>query len=77
MDARLHEGHCKTRMPRFVHELPNAGVLFETLGAEKSLPPSVIEKDYWVMHCLWGLKQKGFEFEMKGGTSLSIRLDLH
>ena len=58
-------------MPRFVHELPSAGVLFETLGAEKSLPPSVIEKDYWVMHCLWGLKQKGFEFEMKGGTSLS------
>ena len=43
----------------------------KTLGAEKSLPPSVIEKDYWVMHCLWGLKQKGFEFEMKGGTSLS------
>jgi hypothetical protein len=58
-------------MPKFVHDLPNASVLFETLGAEKSLPPPVIEKDYWVMHCLWGLKQKGFKFEMKGGTSLS------
>ncbi len=58
-------------MPKFVHELPDAKALFETLGAEKNLLPIVIEKDYWVMHCLWGLKQKGFEFEMKGGTSLS------
>jgi predicted nucleotidyltransferase component of viral defense system len=23
------------------------------------------------MHCLWGLKKQGFNFEMKGGTSLS------
>ena len=58
-------------MPEFVHELPDAKALFETLGAEKKLLPVVIEKDYWVMHCLWGLKEGGFDFEMKGGTSLS------
>ena len=58
-------------VPEFVHELPDAKALFETLGAEKNLLPLLIEKDYWVMHCLWGLKQKGFSFEMKGGTSLS------
>lgn len=58
-------------MPEFLHELPHAKTLFETLAAEKHLLPFVIEKDYWVMHCLWGLKQKTFEFEMKGGTSLS------
>jgi len=59
-------------MPKFVHELPDAKVLFETLGGEKNnLPPNVIEKDYWVMHCLWGLNQQGHQFEMKGGTSLS------
>ena len=23
------------------------------------------------MHCLWGLQQQGFQFELKGGTSLS------
>ncbi|MFA7007386.1 MAG: nucleotidyl transferase AbiEii/AbiGii toxin family protein [Elusimicrobiales bacterium] len=31
----------------------------------------MVEKDYWVMHCLWGLKRLGLHFEMKGGTSLS------
>jgi predicted nucleotidyltransferase component of viral defense system len=30
-----------------------------------------VEKDYWIMHCLWGLQQQGFKFELKGGTSLS------
>lgn len=23
------------------------------------------------MHCLWGMQQQGFQFELKGGTSLS------
>ncbi|MBK8869550.1 MAG: nucleotidyl transferase AbiEii/AbiGii toxin family protein [Elusimicrobia bacterium] len=56
---------------KFIHELLEAKVLFATLGAEKNIPPLVIEKDYWVMHCLWGLQNNGFQFEMKGGTSLS------
>ena len=60
----------KKRMPQFIHELPGAKVLFEILGAEKKLLPIVIEKDYWIMHCLWGLQRNGFLFEMKGGTSL-------
>lgn len=58
-------------MPEFVHELPETRVLFETLGADLNLLPLVVEKDYWVMHCLWGLSQTGLEFELKGGTSLS------
>ena len=58
-------------MPKFVHELNDVKALFETVGAETNLLPLVIEKDHWVMHCLWGLTQQGFEFEMKGGTSLS------
>lgn len=31
----------------------------------------LVEKDYWIMHCLWGLQVQGFRFELKGGTSLS------
>ena len=31
----------------------------------------IVEKDYWLMHCLRGLQQQNFEFELKGGTSLS------
>lgn len=58
-------------MPKFLHELPQAKDLFRTIAAEKRLPAAIVEKDYWVMHCLWGLKQQGFDFEMKGGTSLS------
>lgn len=58
-------------MPKFIHELPEAKALFQKVAAEKSLPDALVEKDYWVMHCLWGLKQQNFEFEMKGGTSLS------
>ena len=60
----------KKRMPQFIHELPGAKVLFEILGAEKKLLPIVIEKDYWIMHCLWGLQRNGFLFEMKGAISL-------
>jgi len=58
-------------MPSFFHELPDAKDLFATVAGEKGIPEVVVEKDYWVMHCLWGLKQQGFKFEMKGGTSLS------
>ncbi len=33
--------------------------------------PQLIEKDYWIMHALWGLNEIGFKYELKGGTSLS------
>jgi len=34
------------------------------------IDPYLVEKDYWIMHALWGLQQQGFQFELKGGTSL-------
>lgn len=58
-------------MSKFLHELSQAKAMFMTLAAEKRIPASIVEKDYWVMHCLWSLKEQGFRFEMKGGTSLS------
>lgn len=58
-------------MPEFFHDRKDAKTLFETLAAEKGYPAAVVEKDYWVMHCLWSLQQNGLSFEMKGGTSLS------
>lgn len=33
--------------------------------------PTLVEKDYWIMHCLYGLQQMGLQFQLKGGTSLS------
>ncbi|MCX7123180.1 MAG: nucleotidyl transferase AbiEii/AbiGii toxin family protein [Gammaproteobacteria bacterium] len=41
------------------------------MAKERRLLPNIVEKDYWLMHCLWSLQQHGFEFELKGGTSLS------
>lgn len=58
-------------MPDFLHDLSDAKTLFELLADEKGLLAVVVEKDYWIMHCLWGLQQTAPPFDMKGGTSLS------
>lgn len=58
-------------MPKYLHELPESEDLFQIIGDERGIAVPIIEKDYWVMHCLWGLQRNGFGFEMKGGTSLS------
>lgn len=55
----------------FLHELPDAKQLFQVVSDELSISPSIVEKDYWVMHALWGLTQQNYQFELKGGTSLS------
>ena len=43
------------------------------LPAQEGVPidPALVEKDYWIMHCLYGLQQLNLKFELKGGTSLS------
>ena len=59
----------------FLHDLPDAGDLFSVVSNEKGIAPSIVEKDYWVMHALWGLQQQ-FKFDLKGGTSLSKGFDI-
>ncbi|MBI2792927.1 MAG: nucleotidyl transferase AbiEii/AbiGii toxin family protein [Gammaproteobacteria bacterium] len=56
---------------KFLHELDDVEVLFRSIADEKGIIPYLVEKDYWIMHALWGLQQNSFEFELKGGTSLS------
>lgn len=59
-------------MADFLHEHPNFKDLLEiTAGAKQINDPYLVEKDYWIMHCLWGLKDLGFQYHLKGGTSLS------
>lgn len=57
----------------FLHDLPDFGDLIAATARAQTPPldPSLVEKDYWIMHALWGLQQQGFSFELKGGTSLS------
>lgn len=67
---------------QFIHELPDAKELFERVSTikaskeDKKILPIIVEKDYWLMHCLWGLQQQDYQFELKGGTSLSRGYDL-
>ncbi len=58
-------------MPDFLHERRDFGDLVGVVSGERGIDPVLVEKDYWIMHCLWGLQAQGFRFELKGGTSLS------
>jgi Nucleotidyl transferase AbiEii toxin, Type IV TA system len=54
-----------------LHNAPDFGDLIAVTAREHGIDPGLVEKDYWIMHALWGLQQQGFTFELKGGTSLS------
>lgn len=58
-------------MSSFLHEHKDFSSLINIIAEEKVIEAGLIEKDYWIMHVLYGLKAQGFEFELKGGTSLS------
>ncbi len=55
----------------FLHNHKEFPDLIRIVSNEHSIDPVLIEKDYWIMHCLYGLQQIGLNFELKGGTSLS------
>ena len=56
----------------FLHRHKEFADLIRIVGVERSIDhPVLVEKDYWIMHCLYGLQQMGLYFELKGGTSLS------
>ena len=55
----------------YLHNHKNFRDLLRIVGADLNIEPALVEKDYWIMHVLFGLKQQGFQFELKGGTSLS------
>lgn len=55
----------------FLHNHPDFPELIRIVSDENDIAPALVEKDYWIMHCLFGLQQLGFSFQLKGGTSLS------
>jgi hypothetical protein len=55
----------------YLHNHPQFADLIRIVAEEKGIAPALVEKDYWIMHCLYGLQQLGLKFELKGGTSLS------
>lgn len=58
-------------MSEYLHDHKEFANLLKIVSAETGIIEQLIEKDYWLMHVLYGLKKQGFEFELKGGTSLS------
>ena len=58
-------------MSEYLHDHKEFASLINILADEKKIEAGLIEKDYWIMHVLYGLKKQGFQFELKGGTSLS------
>src|ERR1700745_1530951 len=63
---------CNMPPDSFLHERSDFKALVETVAdSEKINDPALVEKDYWIMHAVFGLKELGLTFELKGGTSLS------
>lgn len=58
-------------MADYLHKHPQFADLIRIVAAERGIGPALVEKDYWIMHCLYGLQQLGLTFQLKGGTSLS------
>lgn len=58
-------------MADFLHNHKDFPELLRIVGSELNIEPGLVEKDYWIMHSLYGLNMMGYTFELKGGTSLS------
>lgn len=55
----------------YLHSHKQFSDLIRIVAEQKGIDPALVEKDYWIMHCLHGLQKLGLTFELKGGTSLS------
>lgn len=55
----------------FVHDQPEFPALITAVERETRIEAALIEKDYWITHCLWALHETGLDIWFKGGTSLS------
>lgn len=55
----------------FLHDHKDFSDLLRITSDEMGIDPVLVEKDYWIMQVLHGLKHRGYTFELKGGTSIS------
>lgn len=60
----------------YLHNHKDFYSLLRIIEEETGIQAGLVEKDYWIMHVLYGLKKLGFQFELKGGTSLSKGYDI-
>lgn len=55
----------------YLHNRKDFPDLLGIIEEETGILAYLVEKDYWLMHVLYGLQQQGYQFNLKGGTSLS------
>jgi len=55
----------------YLHNIKDFSKLPGIIEEETGILAFLVEKDYWLMHVLHGLQKQGFDFNLKGGTSLS------
>jgi predicted nucleotidyltransferase component of viral defense system len=55
----------------YLHDHKDFPDLLNIIEEETGILAGLVEKDYWIMQSLYGLKKQGYSFQLKGGTSLS------
>jgi len=40
--------------------------IVSAVSRKLEIRPQLVEKDYWLMHCLWAMQSLGLKFELKG-----------
>jgi hypothetical protein len=55
----------------YLHDHKDFPDLLQIIEEETGILAGLVEKDYWIMHALYGMKKQGYNFQLKGGTSLS------
>lgn len=55
----------------FVHDDTDFATLITQVSDHVGVAPALVEKDYWITHCLWALHETALAIWFKGGTSLS------
>ena len=60
----------------YLHENKDFSQLLRIIEEETNIMAGLVEKDYWIMHCLYGLKKQGYDFQLKGGTHYQKDMEL-
>ena len=73
--AKKYSPQCLTKSKimaaNYLHHHKEFPTLLNIVANEKNIIPALAEKDYWIMHVLYGISKQGFKFELKSGKTLS------
>jgi hypothetical protein len=45
----------------YLHNHKQFSDLIRIVAEQKGVDPALVEKDYWIMHCLYGLQKLGLQ----------------